>query len=766
MNTLSLNGEWSLRYHMEDGVMPETPDELSALSWPQISAQVPGNVELDLVRAGLEEDPFYAENIYAFRKYEFYQWWFERTFDAPEDTGSRWILRFDGLNTFADIFLNGERVGSCDNMLVEHEFDVTDALNYGEENTLTVRIRSAVNESRKMDVPVSVTGNDGEDGYALVRMPPSCFGWDIMPRFLSAGMWRGVSLIERSETRLTQTYYVTRRINSDGSAELMCRFRYETNALTLDDFAVRLTGSCGDSAFEVEKPALFVSGTLSVNIPHAKLWWPRNYGEQNLYSVKLELLHEGQVVDCLEETIGLRTIVVDQVMKPGDEGEFKVIVNDTPVMLMGSNWVPMDAMHSRDAERVPAALALFQDAGCNVVRCWGGNVYEDHEFFDLCDRYGILVWQDFAMACCTYPDVPGLIGALEKEATKVVRKLRNHPSILLWAGDNECDEAFVGQKTACATSRYNPLTREVLPRVVRLNDPSRMFLPSSPYIPEGIKRYLVPEQHNWGARAYFKDDFYKQTTAHFISECGYHGCPSVASLKKFIPEDMLTPWLGSSVWDTHNTDYLPHGPRHYNRIGLMDDQVRILFGSVPQDLEQFSLLSQISQAEAKKFFVERTRVKKWRRTGIIWWNMIDGWPQISDAVVDYYYDKKLAYYYIKRAQQDVCLILDEHVDWGHDVYLCNDGSWSGRVEYSIVDGESGEVLLSGACDSAANQTVRVGNLRVLPGEQKLLLLKWTRDGKTFGNHYITGFPPYNPGRMILWQEIIARTVGGDQDSNR
>ena len=761
MNTLSLNGEWTLRYHLEDGLMPETPAELGSLSWPQISAQVPGNVELDLVRAGLEEDPFYAENIYAFRKYEFYQWWFERAFDAPEDTGSRWILRFDGLNTFADIFLNGERVGSCDNMLVEHEFDVTDALNYGEENTLTVRIRSAVNEARKMDVPVSVTGNDGEDGYALVRMPPSSFGWDIMPRFLSAGMWRGVSLIERSETRLTQTYYVTRAIHGDGSADLLCRFRYETDAVTLDDFAVRLTGSCGDSVFEAEKPALFVSGALGVRIPDARLWWPRSYGEQNLYSVKLELLREGQVVDCLEETIGLRTIVVDQVMKPGDEGEFKVIVNDTPVVLMGSNWVPMDAMHSRDAERVPAALALFQDAGCNVVRCWGGNVYEDHEFFDLCDRYGILVWQDFAMACCTYPDVPGLIDALEKEATKVVRKLRNHPSILLWAGDNECDEAFVGQKTACATSRYNPLTREVLPRVVRLNDPSRMFLPSSPYIPEGIKRYLVPEQHNWGARAYFKDDFYKHSTAHFISECGYHGCPSVASLKKFIPEDMLTPWLGSSVWDTHNTDYLPHGARHYNRIGLMDDQVRILFGSVPQDLEQFSLLSQISQAEAKKFFIERTRVKKWRRTGVIWWNMIDGWPQISDAVVDYYYDRKLAYYYIKRAQQDVCLILDEQVDWGHDVYLCNDGCWSGRVEYSITDGESGETLLCGACDSAANHTVRVGNLRVLPGEQRLFLLRWTRDGKTFGNHNITGFPPYSPGRMILWQEIIARTLGNN-----
>lgn len=758
MNMLSLNGEWSLRYHLEDGLMPECPAELASLSWPQIAAQVPGNVELDLVRAGLEEDPFYAENIYAFRKYEFYQWWFERTFDAPEDTGKRWILRFDGVNTFADYFLNGEKIGSSDNMFVEHEFDVTDVLNYGEENTLTVRIRSAINEARRMDFPVSVSGNDHEDVYAFLRMPSSSFGWDIMPRFVSAGMWRGVSLIELAATRITQTYYTTQSVHPDGSAELECRFRYETDAVMLDDFTVRLSGVCGDSSFEVERPSLFVSGRMHVRIPNARLWWPLHYGEQNLYRVKLELLHEGVVVDCVEETIGLRLIEIDQVMKPDDEGEFKVSVNHTPVMLMGSNWVPMDAMHSRDAERVPAALALFKDAGCNVVRCWGGNVYEDHEFFNLCDQYGILVWQDFSMACQVYPDTPELVATLEKEATQVVRKLRNHPSILLWAGDNECDETIYQLNLPSATSRYNPLTREVLPRVIRLNDPKRVFLPSSPYIPEGIARYDVPEQHNWGARAYFKDDFYKHTTAHFISECGYHGCPSVASLKKFIPEDLLTPWLGSDVWDTHNTDYLPNGRRDYSRIQLMDDQVRILFGDVPKDLEQFSLLSQISQAEAKKFFVERTRVKKWRRTGIIWWNMIDGWPQISDAVVDYYYDKKLAYYYLKRAQQDVCLILDEQVDWGHDVYLCNDGCWSGHVQYTVTDGETGEVLLSGECDSAANQSARVGNIRILPGEQRLLLLRWTRDGKTFGNHYITGFPPFNAGRMILWQEIIARTL--------
>ena len=611
MQNISLNGDWTLRYHLEDGLMPETPAQLYALSWPSIPARVPGNVELDLVRAGLEEDPFYAENLYAFRKYEFYQWWFERRFDAPADTGNRWVLRFEGVDTCADVFLNGERIGGTDNMFIEHEFDVTDLMNYGEENTLTVRIRSAVNEARRRELPVANLGSENMDEIVSLRKPASSFGWDIMPRLLSAGLWRPVSLVERGETRITQTYYFTRSLQ-EGAANLAVRYRFVTDAPILDDFVIRVTGRCGDSAFTAERPALFVSGSLNITVPSAKLWWPRHYGAQNLYEVTMELLYAGEVVDSVSERIGLRVIDIDQKMLPGDEGEFRVSVNGVPVMLFGSNWVPMDALHSRDAQRVPAALKLFGDTQCNIVRCWGGNVYEDHPFFDLCDQYGILVWQDFAMACGIYPDLPGFREALEQEAERVVKKLRNHPSILLWAGDNECDEAGIGQGYPTYNSRHNPLTRELLPRVVRLHDPMRVFLPSSPYIPEGIARYNVPEQHNWGARAYFKDDFYKHTNAHFISECGYHGCPAVSSLRQFIPEDMLTPWLGSDVWDTHNTEYLPAGHRHYNRIQLMHDQVAILFGRVPESLEQFALLSQISQAEAKKFFIERARMHKWR----------------------------------------------------------------------------------------------------------------------------------------------------------
>ena len=201
---LSLDGEWQLYYALETA---ELGDELDALrtQGERICAHVPGNVELDLERAGVEPDPFYADNLYRFRKYEFYRWQFERSFDAPARGGSRWALVFEGLNNFAEVYVNDVLVGSSHNALIAHEFDVTDALNYGGENRLTVRIRSALNVARGFDFPAMLRN----DEFAMLRMPPSSFGWDIMGRFLSAGMWRGVRLEERRPTRILEAYYAT-----------------------------------------------------------------------------------------------------------------------------------------------------------------------------------------------------------------------------------------------------------------------------------------------------------------------------------------------------------------------------------------------------------------------------------------------------------------------------------------------------------------------------------------------------------------------------
>jgi beta-mannosidase len=189
LQTVSLNGDWKLYYHPEEGTLPASPAELMEAQWPVIDAQVPGNVELDLMRAGLAEDPFYAENLYDFRKYEFYQWWFVRTFEVPADyQGRKCVLQFDGIDTFADVFVNGIPVGSTDNMFIEHVLDVTGALNCDGENQIAVRIRSTMNEARNLDYPACCNANESADEYTQIRKAASMFGWDIMPRLMSAGI--------------------------------------------------------------------------------------------------------------------------------------------------------------------------------------------------------------------------------------------------------------------------------------------------------------------------------------------------------------------------------------------------------------------------------------------------------------------------------------------------------------------------------------------------------------------------------------------------
>ena len=747
MRRFSLDGNWRLCYRLEDGVEKVNPSD-----WGEcIGAVVPGNVELDLVRAGIEDDPFYGENIYKLRKYEFYQWLYQREFELPEGfLGEDVILRFNGLDTYGTVWINGIEVGRSDNMLVEHEMTVSSALRAG-VNEICVRIDSALNAARGMDAPVSLMGNDGSEEIALLRKAPHSFGWDIAPRILSAGIWRSVELYVRPKSWIREVYYTF----IDGS--LQVRYRYVTDAPMIEGMSVRVRGICGDSEFCGESGSKFVSETFGVYVPNAKMWYPKGYGAQNLYDVTFELLRDGVVMDSRTERIGFRSVRIERAYEVGRE-EFKIWVNNTPIMAKGSNWVAVDAFHSRDAERLPAALALLDDIGCNIVRCWGGDVYEDHAFYDFCDEHGILVWQDFSMGCAIYPQSDEFAAVIEAEAVKVVRSLRNHACIMTWAGDNEVDEAYGWMGRKLPHSRYNRITREVLPRVIGSHDPYRDFIPSSPYIPDDVENgWNVPEQHNWGPRDYFKGDFYKHSTAHFISEAGYHGCPSVKSLAKFIPADELLPIGGKGAWTTHNADYTLIRERGYDRNELMTNQVKVMFGEVPEDLDSYAIASQLSQAEAKKFFIETTRLKKWRRTGIIWWNLLDCWPQISDAVVDYYYEKKLAYTFIKRVQQPICLMMGESEAWKHNVTLGNDGCWSGEVKYTVEDGEDGRVLMSGSVWSGANENVYLGQLPSIPGEQRLYLLRWEIDGVAGCNHYVSGFVPFDFRRYReVWLPIIER----------
>ena len=754
---MNLCGTWKLYPIPESPSMPMTPDQLAHCGVAPIDAQVPGNVEIDLVNAGLEPHPFEGENLYLFRKYEFYSFWYQRSFVFDGADGD-WMLRFEGVSTIADVFVNGTMVGRCENAMIDQVFPVRHALKKG-ENTLCVHIFSTLNEARKTDIACGVESAEGNQESMYLRTPPHAAGWDIMPRLQSAGIWRNVTLFEQKQERLTQVYLTTLTA-FENKAELLCKYRFTTPECMLEGWQVRVRGVCRDSHFDFTKDARFTAGTLTIPIYNPHLWWPKGYGEAALYTVTTELIHNGQVVDAHTERIGLRYARVIRHENGGRDNCFRVEINGWPILCKGSNWVPLSALHSLDAGRLQTAHDLLEEAGCNIVRCWGGNVYEDHAFFDLCDERGMLVWQDFAMACGRYPQDEHFYRLIEQEAAFVIQKLRNHPSILIWAGDNEVD-VTADWFALPENSRYNEITRRILPRMVRMHDPYRDFLPSSPYVPDGKSSDTCAEMHNWGPRGYYKDPFYKDTPAQFVSECGYHGCPSPVSLRRFIPRDQIWPWT-HPAWDTHSTSNRLLNPRSYNRNDLMANQVKILCGSVPDDLDRFAFLSQFCQAEALKFFIEGTRLKKWQRTGVIWWNMLDGWPQISDAVVDYYFVKKRAFDVICRSQQPLLLMVDERDENGvRKVVLGNDGRQDFSVAYSVTDAESGEILLSGSAHSPANRNVMLGTLTLCETAPRLLLLTWEAEGRQYGSHSLLGTVPYSEETLIRFAAYIDKLPGGN-----
>jgi len=748
----SLTGnDWKLIYiKNEDYLKDGSPTELCVLKekYPEIDAVVPGNLEIDLVRNGIIEDPFYGNNFFD-RSCEYLHMFYTKEFvfaGEPENP----VLVFEGLDTCADIYLNGSLVGSTENMLIPHEIEIAGAIKRG-DNTLTVHIKPAVIEARKY--PLALNENALKYNYEslYIRKAPHTYGWDIFPRIVSGGIFRPVYLEERKADRITELCGYTASLDARG-AKLYFAYNTEISCDDITRYSVKLEGVCGESRFVQTSKLYHTGGRISFTLKEPMLWWPKNAGEPNLYNITFTLFKDGDVADVHTTRLGIRTVELDRTSTTNEkgDGQFRFIVNGKPVFCMGTNWVPVDSLHSRDAERLPHILPMLTDIGCNIIRIWGGGIYEDEQLYNYCDEQGIMIWQDFMMGCAVYPQDEEFQRKIREEASVIVKKLRMHPSIILWAGDNENDFVYYYQWNGAKKRdpNTNLLTRKVLPEVLRMHDYARPYLPSSPYVDEEAYKNggNISEDHLWGPRDYFKGDYYKNTVCHFASETGYHGCPSPASLEKYIPKEYLFTAENGSNWKgIDNEMWLAHasspetetGPYLY-RIRLMADQATTLFGStVPCNLVDFAKASQISQAEAKKYFIERFRVSKWRRTGIIWWNLIDGCPQISDAVVDYYYCKKLAYHYIKRSQEPLALIFDEPKNEVLTLYAVNDLTRNAEIAYKVTDLTSGKIVVDAQGLAQADASSPLCNIKIEKNEKHFYLIEWTVDGLSYSNHYMT-----------------------------
>ncbi|MFC2089749.1 glycoside hydrolase family 2 protein [Bacteroidota bacterium] len=791
---ISLNSskmkEWKLNYGIQDQDAPQSPEQLKNSGINMIIGTVPGNVEIDLEREGIIDDPMIGDNVYKLRKYESYHWWYEREFNMPDiKKGEHVELVFEGIDCIADIWLNNRLIASVENMFVEHHYDVTNLLS--QHNTLQVHIKSTELEARKYFRNNFGVRYDQLGEAASVRKAPHMFGWDIMPRLLSAGIWRDVKLEIIKPTYFTSVYWVTKDVYPDvKKANIYVDWQFQTDRLTIDDLTMTIVlEKDGSEIYHKSFPIITtISRERIWGLEDVEFWWPRGFGDQSLYHALLTVTDpEGTVLAENMQKIGIRKaqLVVTPINTVEQPGDFHFEVNGEYVFVKGTNWVPLDGLHSRDIQHVDEAVGMLADLNCNMIRMWGGNVYECDRFYDLCDQHGIMVWQDFTMGCTTYPQEEDFQRKVKAEAEKVIRRLRNHPSIVLWAGNNEND---VSLDWAGDQSHIDPntdlISRHVLPLAVREWDPQTPYLPSSPFISEEvfkvynrISQELSPEMHLWGPRGYYKAPFYTENRAKFVSEIGYHGCPNLESLKKMMHPEYVYPWMKgentdaeevvtvigetkkpetliwNKEWQCKATRSHPNSETNIERNFLMVNQIKEVFGTCPMELEDFVTASQIVQAEAKKYFIEFWRMNKGNRNGILWWNLRDGWPIVSDAIVDYYGGKKLAYPYIKKVQTDVCVMVGDANASGHSVTLVNDTREEKRVRVFIKDHDSGRTLLDKKVTVESNGKLEVGHL---PGVSKneLWIIEYEVENKTNYNHYVAYTPPMSYERYKEWLKVL------------
>lgn len=766
--TLSLDGDgWELLYSPKvDAVAIAFPSHDP--TYRRIPAVVPGSVELDLMRAGLMNDPFVGGNLPEAWAIEYGDWWYRTEFSMPDDwSAADTSLLFDGLDTIATVYVNGMAVGATANMMIAHELPVATAVRPG-KNELVVHLRSPLAAAEEYPYPAQ-TMQIWESVESLwIRKPPHMYGWDISPRLVSAGIFRGVRIVERQSERLLDWYMSVKQLD-DATAILSVHYELSF-APRGRDVRIEITGCHAPTGktFATTVHPTFTSGRAVITVDEPEQWMPRSHGTPELYDVDFSVTVDGASVDRHQTRWGLRRLGLDWKMSAGDDGRFRVHVNDEPVIVLGTNWVPLDAIHARDTERLAAALDLLDRSGCNAVRTWGGNLYEGEEFFDWCDENGILVWQDFAFACARYPQEEPFLSAVAEEAESVVRRLRNHPSLMLWCGSNETDDSFAEDDIDPWTDE---ITRSVLPNAVRSHGFDTPYIPSSPaHVPGSSNRSRDPEQHLWGARAWFKEDFYTNVGAQFVSEMGYHGMPALSSLERFVPALPPSAIVADPVWRLHETDHRAHPNWYYSRNQLLINQARLYLDNDDDDLAQLVLASQVSQAEAKKFFVEQTRLARGDRWGLMWWNLLDGWPQVSDAVVDYYFRPKLAFHYLARAQQPVCMMAAEATGWSRRVVMANDSVGESEIDWRIRSASTGGVIEEGNVRLAPRTDRTITSLPLAP-RGDCYLFDWaarSEAGRVLGaNHYTEGAAPlsFERYRDVYLPQLSALTPTFDAESS-
>jgi len=630
---IDLGGTWEFR--RADG-----PEE-----W--LPACVPGVVQGDLMAAGRLEDPFVGTNEDKAQWVGAAPWTYRRRFDAPAlAEGVRAFLVFEGLDTFATVFLNGRPVGTADNMLVPWRFDVTDSLATG-ENELVVAFDStearAAAAAAAYGVPLANAGRAPNGSF--VRKAPCHFGWDWGPTVLTVGIWRPVRL-EIVPKAFIESLDAWGEPDAAGAATICVAVEAAGPAAEGLSMEVEVASPGGARRGGRSVPLAAGQGRAEFHVAKADLWWPNGMGGQPLYAVRVRIVADGETVDQRMVRVGVRRL--ELVQEDDAFGKsFYFRVNGQALFSKGANWIPADALPPRvTPERYRDLVDSCAEAGMNMLRVWGGGYYEDEAFYDRCDERGILVWQDFMFACALYPgDDPAFAENVEAEAAATVRRLRRHACLAIWCGNNEMESGWFDwgwnkRHPPRVWQAYERIFHDILPTAVAAYDPRRPYVRSSPTSAE-VGKPSDPasgDTHFWGVWHGDTSHFgYLESGHRFVSEFGFQSLPSMETLGPVIP-------LAERRLDSPSMLQHQKCGRGNEKI---ERAVEVWLGR-PKDFESLIHLSQVYQALAIRTGVEHWRRSAPRTMGALYWQANDCWPVASWASLDYAGRWKALHYAARR----------------------------------------------------------------------------------------------------------------------
>jgi beta-mannosidase len=687
-----------------------------------LPAEVPGGAHTDLLAAGLIPDPFVGDNEVRVQWVAESGWEYQTGFTcSPELLREEHVfLVCDGLDTLAKVTLNGQVLGQTDNMFRQYRWEIKPFLRPQDSsgdpglNELLIQFDSPVKYVQAKQSALPLLGvSQAIPGGPYIRKAPCQFGWDWGPQLPPIGIWKDIRLEGYSTARMNDVHL--RQDHSAGQVTVEARVYVERWKEVPLAASIRITGPNGQVLEKEEAISAKGEAIVRVNIPDPQLWWPNGYGEQPLYQVEITLYSSGSLsrnaLDQRAYQIGLRTIELRQ-EEDSHGRSFVFVVNGVSIFAKGSNWIPADSFPTRlSQEHLEGLIRSAVETQQNMLRVWGGGFYESEQFYDLCDRYGILVWQEFIFSCSIYPlQDHDFLENVHAEVIQNIHRLRHRASLALWCGNNEMEMGWVtwGWDRADLQELKNAYDRffhHTLPGWCAAEDPDHAYWPSSPSSdipfedPNGQRQGDTHYWDVWHGRKPFTA--YRGQTPRFMSEFGFQALPPMETIRTYAQEADFN--MSSYIMDRHQ--------KNDSGNALIISQMLEHF-LMPKDFASLVYLSEVLQSEGIRYGVEHWRRHRDIVAGILYWQLNDCWPVASWSSLDYFGRWKALHYAARRFFAPVMLSIEDEPE-RQGLYVTNDRleDWHGMVRWSL-ETQDGSVVMSGQDQVRAAQqaTTFVRNL--------------------------------------------------------